>query len=122
MFQKCLSSTLILSFLFSLPTFGKELYLVKDKTYLLMYDEEIENLNYNKDCMTVEVVHTIFNDKKQLILTLNKNCRSFLQVNTSGEMYTYEIINSRTASKDLIEIDIPPIENLDVDIYTGGEN
>ena len=57
--------------------------------------------------------------RKQIILSLNANSEAFLQVKTENNFYNYEIKPAYKASKELLEIDFPPIENLNVDIYTG---
>ncbi len=121
MLKKTLLLAIFSAFMFCSSAFGEELNLVKGKAYLLVFDDEIENIHHNPDCLNVQIIHTIFNDRKQMIISLKSNCRSFLQVKTSNDFLNYEIINAKVPSKQLIEIDTPPFENLDVDIYAGQE-
>lgn len=121
MLKKTLLLTIFSALIFCASAFGEELNLVKGKAYLLAFDDEIENIHHNPDCLNVQIIHTIFDDRKQMIISLKSNCRSFLQVKTSNDFINYEIINSKIPSKQLIEIDKPPFENLDVDIYAGQE-
>ena len=99
---------------------SKELSLQQGKIYLLNFEDKIENINANEDVVDVQILHTIFGDNEQIILSLKNSNEGILQVKTSNNMYNYEIKNSSKSSKELIEIDYPSIENLDVDIYTGG--
>ena len=116
---RLLSIVLILSFIASCAE-SKELFLQEGKIYLLNFEDKIENIHANEDVVDAQIVHTIFGDNEQIILSLKNSNEGILQVKTSNNMYNYEIKNSSKSSKELIEIDYPSIENLDVDIYTGG--
>ena len=105
--------------LISIPVFAEELPLSCGKTYLMNFDKEITNINADKNQLEAQILHTIFNDKKQLIISLKCGNNAILQVKTEDNVYDYELKNSKKASKKLIEIDIPPLENLDVDVYEG---
>ena len=109
----------ILIIFISLPVFGEELTLSCGKTYLMNFDKEITNINSDKNQLDAQILHTIFNDKKQLIISLKCGNKAILQVKTEDTTYNYELKDSKKVSTKLIEIDIPPLENLDVDVYEG---
>ena len=98
---------------------AKELNLIKDRTYILNFDEEIQNFHTSSTSLEAQILHTIFNDKRQIILSLKDNKPAYLQVKTEKNLFNYEIKNATKPSRELIEIDFPSIENLNVDIYNG---
>lgn len=98
---------------------AKELNLVKGEVYLLNFQEEILNINADTQNIDAQIVHTIFDDKKQIILALKTTENSFLQVQTEKDLINYKIKNNTKSSKELIKIDFPPVENLTVDIFDG---
>ena len=119
MFKKTLLFSFLLSLLLTFSGYAKELQLEEGKTYILSFDEEIQNLHTDDKNLNAQILHTIFDDRLQVILSLKGTNDSFLQVKTTNNLFNYEIKNKSVASKELIEIDVPPLENLDVDIYTG---
>lgn len=102
--------------LFSSPSFGEELEMVIGKVYLMNFDSEIQNVFANNLALDAQILHTIFDDRKQLILHLKNNNTAILQVKTAEKLINYNIKSSDKKSPELIEIDIPPFENLDVDV------
>ena len=111
-----------LIFILSMTAFGaesKELNMQEGKVYLLNFDEKIENINSDENTIDAQIMHTIYGDNEQIILSIKNSDKSFLQIKTANGMYNYEVKNNSKSSTELIEIDFPPIENLDVDIYTG---
>ena len=98
---------------------AQELDLVGQKIYLMNFNSEIINLHTNENQVDAQILHSIFNDKKQIILSLKEGNSAILQVKTEDKLYNYNLNKSDKSSKELIEIDIPPFENLDVDIYEG---
>ena len=118
-----IKKTLILSLFFSLiicfNCLAKELHLEQGKTYIMIFDEEILNFHTDEKNLLAEIIHTIFDDKKQMIISLKNKKDNILQIKTENNYYIYDIKSSDFSSKELIEIDFPPLENLDVDIYTG---
>ena len=118
-----IKKTLILSLFFSLiicfNCFAKELYLEQDKAYILIFDDAILSFHTDEKNLYAEVIHTIFDDKKQMVISLKNKKDNILQIKTENNYYNYDIKASDFSSKELIEIDYPSLENLDVDIYTG---
>lgn len=98
--------------------FADELTLQTGKVYLLNIDEEIQNMHTDEKIVDAQILHSIFNDKRQIILSLKDGENGILQIKTKNGLENYNLKNSPESSKKLIEIDIPPFENLDVDIYT----
>lgn len=98
---------------------AEELKLQPEKIYVLNFEQEILNINYDKNNLSAEILHTIYEDKKQLVISLKKSDETFLQVKTGDNLYNYEIKPAQNSSENLIMLDYPPIENLDVDIYKG---
>lgn len=98
---------------------AKELKLIQGRTYILNFDEEIQNFHTSSTSLDAQILHTIFNDKKQMILSLKADEPAYLQIKTENNLFNYEIKSADRYSKEIIEIDFPPIENLDVDIYDG---
>ena len=98
---------------------AKELQLIKGHTYILNFDEEIQNFHTSSKDLSAQIIHTIFNDRKQIVLSLRDNKNAYLQVKTEKKLYNYEIKPSNKYSKEVLEIDFPPIGELDVDIYAG---
>lgn len=95
---------------------AEELNLVVGKSYILDLKENIENINFDKNTINAQILYTIFGENQQIILSLKNNKDGFLQIKTTDNYYNYDIINSNISSKTLIELDIPSIENLDVDV------
>ncbi len=120
MHKRVFLGTLLGLFLLATASFAKELNLQVGKAYLLNFDEEILNVNADEKCLDAQILHTIFSDKTQLVVSLKKDKNSFLQVKTENNFYNYEIKSAAKSSEDAVEIDFPPVENFDVDIYTGG--
>lgn len=110
----------LLFLLCSLPSYGEELEMVVGKVYLMNFDSEIQNVFANNLALDAQILHTIFNDRRQLILRLKNENTAVLQVKTEEKLVNYNIKSSNKASSELLEIDIPPLENLDVDVL-GGE-
>ena len=100
----------------SLPSFGEELEMVIGKVYLMSFDSEIQNVFANNLALDAQILHTIFNDRKQLILHLKNDNTAILQVKTEEKLINYNVKASDKTSSVLTEIDFPPFENLDVDI------
>ena len=98
---------------------AKELLLQKNKIYILSFNEEIQNIHSGGKWLDAQILHTLNDDKKQIVLSLKENKNGFLQVKTENNLYNYEAKNSTTSSKELLQVDYPPIENLEVDIYMG---
>jgi len=98
---------------------AQELNLRQGKIYILNFDEEIQNIHTSQKWLDAQILHTIDNDKKQIVLSLKEDKEGFLQIKTENNFYNYEIKPAKNSSKELLEVDYPPIENLDVDIYTG---
>jgi len=98
---------------------AEELKLVKDKVYILNFDEEIQNMHSGGSWVEAQILHMLSEDKKQVILSLKAEKEGFLQVKTEKKFYNYKITPSDKSSSELLKIDYPPIENLDVDVYTG---
>ena len=98
---------------------GEALNLQQGKVYILNFDEEIQNMHSGGSWVDAQILHTLDDDRKQIILSLKADKNGFLQVKTENKLYNYEIISSNKASKELLTIDNPPIGNLDVDVYTG---
>jgi len=119
MIKKTLLLSFLLSFGFVVPAFSQVLQLEMGKTYLLSFDEDILNFQADEANLDAQILHTIFGDKQQMILELKTKNNSFLQVKTENNLYKYDVRNNSVASKELVEIDLPPVENLDIDIYTG---
>ena len=107
------------SFVISSSALAEDLSLVKGRSYVLAFDEEIINFHADEKTLDAQLVHTIFDDKKQLIVSLKTNEDSILQVKTEHNFYKYNIKNSATPTKDLIEIDLPPAENFEIDVFEG---
>ena len=105
--------------IFSLPAFGEELDMVVGKVYLMNFDSEIQNIFANNLALDAQILHTIFNDRRQLILRLKNENTAVLQVKTEEKLINYNVKHSDIASKELIEIDVPSLENLDVDVFGG---
>ena len=103
----------------SLPAFGEELEMVVGSVYLMNFDSEIQNVFANNLALDAQILHTIFNDRKQLILHLKNENTAVLQVKTEDKLVNYNIKASDKPSTELIEIDIPPFENIDVDVFEG---
>lgn len=103
----------------SLPAVGEELDMLVGKVYLLNFDSEIQNVFANNIALDAQILHTIFNDRRQLILHLKNENTAVLQVKTEDKLVNYNVKAADRPSSELIEIDIPPLENLDVDIYAG---
>ena len=103
--------------LFAGSSFAKELNLQKGKVYILNFDEEIQNMHSGGSWVDAQILHTINDDRKQIILSLKADKEGFLQVKTEKNFYNYEIINSDKSSEELLQIDKPPVENLAVDVY-----
>lgn len=117
MINRILFSIIFSLFLINpLYAFCEELNLKKGKVYLLNFDENIENINFDKNKSDIQILYTISGVNNQIICSLKNAENSFLQVKTKNNYYNYTLINSNDVSKKLIEIDFPPIENLDVDI------
>ena len=110
---------IFLLFLTSLPALGEELDMQVGKVYLMNFDSEIQNIFANNLALDAQILHTIFNDRRQLILHLKNENTAVLQVKTEDKLINYNIKHSDKASKELIEIDTPPFENLDVDVFGG---
>ena len=104
---------------FSLPAVGEELDMLVGKVYLMNFDSEIQNVFANNIALDAQILHTIFNDRRQLILHLKNENTAVLQVKTEDKLLNYNIKASDKPSAQLIEIDIPPFENFDADVYTG---
>ncbi len=120
MFFKNIILSFIFIFLFGIICVqAKDLELVEGKVYLLNFDEEIQNIHFDNQATDVQIMHTIFDDKKQIILALKSPNTSILQIKTNNNLYNYKLLKGTTSSKELIEIDYPPIENLQVDIFGG---
>lgn len=119
MIKKTLLLSLFFSLMISFNCCAQELHLELDKTYVLIFDDEILSFNTDEKNLYAEILHTIFDDKKQMILALKSKKDNILQIKTENHYYNYDIKASDFSSKELIEIDCPPLENLDVDIYTG---
>ncbi len=119
MLKTIFASVLFGFFLLAQIGLANDLNLEPGKIYLLNFEEEILNLNANEKNLDAQILHTIFSDKTQLIVSLKNNSDSFLQVKTENNFYNYEIKNLFKPSEELMEIDFPPIENLDVDIFEG---
>lgn len=103
----------------NMPAFSKELNMVPGKIYVMNFNEEIQNFHTDNKILDAQILHTIFNDKKQLVLSLKNPQDTTLQIKTEKEYVNYDIKNAKKSSKDLIEIDFPPFENLDVDVWGG---
>ena len=113
---------IVLFFLFmfmALPAFSERLNLVEGRVYVLNFDDEIQNIHVGNSEIDAQILHTIFDDRKQIILTLNGNQGGFLQVKTEDKLFNYDIKAAAKSSGNLVEIDIPPLENIEVDVYTG---
>lgn len=117
MLKKTLLYSFLLSIIFCFQSVAQELKMETGKAYILSFDEEIQNFHTNSENLDVQILHTIFNDKLQMLLYLKNKNDSFLQVKTEKNLYNYEIKHSSVASKELTEVDFPPIENLSVDIF-----
>ena len=103
----------------SLPVFGEVLNMVVGKVYLMNFDSEIQNVFANNLALDAQILHSIFNDRRQLILHLKNENPAILQVKTEEKLINYNIKSSDKPSAELIEIDIPSLENLDVDVFEG---
>ncbi|MCQ2957975.1 MAG: hypothetical protein MJ180_03620 [Candidatus Gastranaerophilales bacterium] len=119
MFKRISLLSLFAFFIFCFHVSASELRLQEGKTYILTFDEEILNYNTDEKNLYAEILHTIFDDKTQMIISLKNNQDTILQVKTENNYYNYNVKPSDFSSKNLIEIDYPSMENLDVDIYTG---
>ena len=111
--------TLFIIIFYNPIAFADELSLQTGKIYLMNIDEEIQNLHADEKNIDAQILHSIFNDKRQVILSLKDNDGGVLQIKTEKGLENYNLKKSAKSSKGLIEIDLPPFENLDVDIYTG---
>jgi len=98
---------------------AENLSLEVGKTYLLSFDEEIQNIHATGNSLDVKILHTIYDDKKQLILTLKTNNDCVLQIKTEKSLYRYNVKSSDVSSKDLMEIDVPPALYVQVDVLGG---
>ena len=115
----CLLCFTIILVFFSGICDAKELKLIQGRTYILNFDEEILNFHTSSTSLEGEILHTIFNDKKQMLLSLKSDAGAYLQVKTENNLFNYEIKSANKSSKEVVEIDFPPIEDLNVDIYDG---
>jgi len=118
MLKKTLLFSFLLSFFICFSSYAQELRLEAGKAYILSFDEEILNFHTNSKNLDAQILHTIFDDKLKMLLFLKNKDDSYLQVQTENKLYNYEIKHSKVASKELLEVDFPPVENLNVDIYT----
>ena len=119
MIERALLLSLFFSLIICFNCLAKELLLEPGKTYILSFDDEILNFHTDEKNLYAEIIHTIFNDKKQMLISLKNKKDNILQIKTENNYYNYDIKASDFSSRELIEIDYPPLENLDVDIYTG---
>ena len=103
----------------SLPVFADEINLTSGKVYVLNLDSDIENVHVDEKKLDAEILHSIYNDKRQLILLLKDDSDTVLQVKTEDKLWNYSVKPAPKSSVELIEIDMPPFENLDVDIFSG---
>ncbi|MCR4881465.1 MAG: hypothetical protein K6A44_05890 [bacterium] len=111
---------LLIAILFlSAPTKAEDLNLTNGRVYVLNFDSDIENFHVDEKKLDAQILHSIFNDKRQLILVLKEDKDTVLQVKTEDKLINYDIKPSSQSSVELIEIDLPPFENLDVDIFDG---
>ena len=119
MLKKTLLFSFLLSTIFCFHSVAQELKLETGKPYILSFNEEIQNFHTNSENLDAQILHTIFNDKFQMLLFLKNKKDCFLQVKTEKNLYNYEIKHSNISSKELVEVDYPPFENLTVDIFEG---
>lgn len=108
----------IQSVVFSLEM--KTMNLNRNQLYVLNFDDEIEIFNNDGKILDAQIMNTIFDDKKRLILKLKEDKPTVLQVKTKNHYYNYEIGFLQTEDKtdNLTVIDAPPEneESLPIDL------
>ncbi|MDD3594366.1 MAG: hypothetical protein PHX18_07045 [Candidatus Gastranaerophilales bacterium] len=104
----------IQSVVFSLEM--KAMHLNKNQLYVLDFDDEIEFLNNDNKVLDAQIMNTIFDDKKRLILKLKEDKPTVLQVKTKNHYYNYEVGFVRTDDtiENLTVIDVPPANDGDL--------
>ena len=85
MINRILFSIIFSLFLINpLYAFCEELNLKKGKVYLLNFDENIENINFDKNKSDIQILYTISGVNNQIICSLKNAENSFLQVKTKN--------------------------------------
>ena len=110
---------LVAMFFVCMPALAEELNLTNGKVYVLNFDSDIQNIHVDEKKLDAQILHSIFNDKRQLILLLKDDSDTILQVKTENKFVNYQVKPSGKSSVELLEIDMPPLENLDVDVFEG---
>jgi len=96
------------------PCFAEDnipLFLNSNQSYILSFDDEIQEVQSDQSILKTEVLNSIFNDKQQMVVTYTGNKPAKLNVTTtSGNKYNYDVqfSSENKDNENVLDLDQPP--------------